>query len=104
MSEILTQNLAVIRQRWPALAARLEAEVADHLTVELIQGQEETLRVNDIQLTSRHGRFAEARLQAGSLPGCKRAACQAPARQRMFTGQGWATFPAYCLRRRTCNT
>ncbi|MBA1242128.1 motility associated factor glycosyltransferase family protein [Pseudomonas japonica] len=69
MSEILTQNLAVIRERWPALAARLEAEVADHLAVEVVQGQEETLRVNDIQLTSRHGRFAEARLQAASLPG-----------------------------------
>ena len=67
MDDVLTQNLRVIRERWPAVAARLEGEAIDGLVVEVVQGTEQTLRINDIQLTSRHGRLAEARLQAASL-------------------------------------
>lgn len=68
MTDLLTHNLAIIAQRWPALAQRLETQALDHLQVELVQGQVQTLRVNGIQLTSRHDPVAEAQVQAGSLP------------------------------------
>lgn len=68
MSEFLSGNMAVIGQRWPALAARLAAVVFDGLHVDLRQGRESTLLVEGVQLSSRHDRMGEARLQAASLP------------------------------------
>jgi hypothetical protein len=68
MTDTLTYNLAVIAQRWPLVAARLEAEPFEGLKAEWVQGRETTLRINGIQLTSRHDRLAEAHLQAASLP------------------------------------
>ncbi|MFS2199502.1 motility associated factor glycosyltransferase family protein [Pseudomonas sp. Pseusp3] len=67
MSECFEDNAQVIQRRWPSLYARLEME--DHLAieVELIEGRDSTLCVGGIQLTSRHDRLGEARLQAASL-------------------------------------
>ncbi|MDD1965685.1 DUF115 domain-containing protein [Pseudomonas putida] len=68
MSEIFQRNFAIIEQRWPQLAQRLSAEDADAVPAQLLEGQGSTLNIAGIQLTSRHDRVAEARLQAASLP------------------------------------
>jgi len=68
MSESFEQNLQAIGDRWPGLLARLLAEDSESLPVELVEGLGSTLSVGGIQLTSRHDRVAEARLQAASLP------------------------------------
>jgi len=68
MSESFEQNLQVIGDRWPGLLARLLVEDSESLPVELLEGLGSTLSVGGIQLTSRHDRVAEARLQAASLP------------------------------------
>ncbi|CAD5202233.1 motility associated factor glycosyltransferase family protein [Pseudomonas sp. FEN] len=67
MSENFEDNLQVIGARWPGLLARLLAEDSESLAVELVEGLGSTLSVGGIQLTSRHDRVAEARLQAASL-------------------------------------
>lgn len=66
--ERLRHHLALIEQRWPALAAILTEVQLGDLQVELCEGAGSTLLVNGIQLTSRHDRVAEANLQAKSLP------------------------------------
>ncbi|EJZ57182.1 hypothetical protein I1A_001497 [Pseudomonas fluorescens R124] len=68
MSEFFQANAEVIQQRWPALFARLVAEDSAVIDAELVQGLGSTLSVNGIQLTSRHDRVHEARVQAASLP------------------------------------
>ena len=70
MSDIFQANVAVIRARWPALLDRLRQEdlTALQADTDLVQGLEATLRIGGVQLTSRHGRASEAKLQAQSLP------------------------------------
>lgn len=68
MSEFFQANAQVIQQRWPALFARLVAEDSLAIQAELVQGLGSTLSVDGIQLTSRHDRIHEARVQAASLP------------------------------------
>ncbi|WP_313459883.1 6-hydroxymethylpterin diphosphokinase MptE-like protein [Pseudomonas sp.] len=68
MSEIFQANLQVLRQRWPALCERLQQEPSERLDVQRVEGLGSTLSVCNIQLSSRHDRLAEARLQAQSLP------------------------------------
>lgn len=68
MSDSFERNAQVIQARWPALLARLRAEDSQALQADLVQGQGSTLSIAGIQLTSRHDRTAEARLQAASLP------------------------------------
>jgi uncharacterized Rossmann fold enzyme len=68
MSEIFQRNFAIIEQRWPHVAQRLSNEDADAVPAQLLEGQGSTLSIAGIQLTSRHDRVAEARLQAASLP------------------------------------
>lgn len=68
MSESLQRNANVIQRRWPKLFRRLQAENRDALQVQRIEGLSSTLSIAGIQLTSRHDRIAEARLQAASLP------------------------------------
>lgn len=68
MSEILQRNLAAIERRWPDVARRLLAENTEAVPAQLLEGQGSTLSVNGVQLTSRHDRVAEARVQADSLP------------------------------------
>jgi hypothetical protein len=68
MSESFQRNAEVIQARWPALLARLMAEDSEALQADLVEGLGSTLSVAGIQLTSRHDRTREARLQADSLP------------------------------------
>jgi hypothetical protein len=67
MSEFFEHNVEIIQQRWPALAVRLLIEDASLLQADLVEGLGSTLSINGIQLTSRHDRSREARLQAESL-------------------------------------
>ncbi|OCR24696.1 motility accessory factor Maf-2 [Pseudomonas syringae] len=68
MTDSFERNAAVLQNRWPDVFARLLAEDDALLEVELVEGLQSTLSINGIQLTSRHDRIAEARLQAASLP------------------------------------
>lgn len=68
MSECFEDNARVIERRWPALLARLVLEDSAAVEAELTQGLGSTLSVGGIQLTSRHDRVHEARVQAASLP------------------------------------
>lgn len=68
MSEFFQRNAEVLQTRWPSLLERLQQEDGAALEVQLVEGLGSTLSVEGIQLTSRHDRIAEARLQAASLP------------------------------------
>ncbi|BDM63767.1 hypothetical protein NFHSH190041_12190 [Shewanella sp. NFH-SH190041] len=68
MSALLQQNLAVIAQRWPALATQLTATDIRHLAACMVQGHEQTISVNGLQLSSRHNRQAEAAMLCRHLP------------------------------------
>ena len=68
MSEFFEHNVDVIQRRWPMLSARLLVENTSLLQAELMEGLGSTLSIDGIQLTSRHDRVREARLQADSLP------------------------------------
>ncbi|MEB0045450.1 MULTISPECIES: motility associated factor glycosyltransferase family protein [unclassified Pseudomonas] len=68
MSESFEDNAQVLERRWPALRARLMLEDSSSVQAELLQGLGSTLSVGGIQLTSRHDRVREARVQAASLP------------------------------------
>jgi len=68
MSESFEHNAQVIQNRWPALLARLLDEDSQALQADLVEGLGSTLSIAGIQLTSRHDRTREARLQADSLP------------------------------------
>ncbi|CAI8739971.1 MAF_flag10 domain-containing protein [Pseudomonas sp. IT-347P] len=67
MSEFFQANAQVLQRRWPALFERLMAEDSAAVQAELVQGLGSTLSVNGVQLTSRHDRIHEARIQAASL-------------------------------------
>jgi hypothetical protein len=66
MSEWFEDNAQVIQRRWPALYTRLLMQEGA-VQVELLKGRDSTLSVDGIQLTSRHDRLREARVQAASL-------------------------------------
>jgi len=68
MTDSFERNAAVLQNRWPDVFARLQAEDDVSAQAELVEGLQSTLSLNGIQLTSRHDRIAEARLQAASLP------------------------------------
>lgn len=67
MSEFFQANAEVLQARWPALFERLQQQAGEPLEAELVEGLGSTLSISGIQLTSRHDRVAEARLQAASL-------------------------------------
>jgi len=68
MSDSNERNASVLERRWPTLHGRLMLEASGALQADLVEGLGSTLSINGIQLTSRHDRIAEARLQAASLP------------------------------------
>lgn len=68
MSDCFQQNADVLQSRWPNVLSRLMAEDFESVQAELLEGRSSTLSLHGIQLTSRHDRIAEARLQAQSLP------------------------------------
>lgn len=68
MTELFTTNLNIIAKRWPIVAAAIKSQSIDHLDAHLVQGQNQTISVNGIQLSSRHDRIAEAQLFISTLP------------------------------------
>ncbi|QAX84038.1 motility accessory factor Maf-2 [Pseudomonas sp. DTU12.3] len=68
MSGFFQANAEVLQRRWPALFERLLAEDSAAVAAQLVEGLGSTLSINGIQLTSRHDRLHEARIQAASLP------------------------------------
>ncbi|WP_277761180.1 6-hydroxymethylpterin diphosphokinase MptE-like protein [Pseudomonas sp. A34-9] len=68
MSEFFQANAEVLQRRWPALFERLMAEDSAAVPAQLVEGLGSTLSINGVQLTSRHDRLHEARIQASSLP------------------------------------
>ncbi|WP_428618810.1 6-hydroxymethylpterin diphosphokinase MptE-like protein, partial [Shewanella sp.] len=72
MTELFNANLNIISQRWPIIASALQHASFEHLDAALVTGQNQTISVNGIQLSSRHNRMAEARLFIEQLPNdCK---------------------------------
>jgi hypothetical protein len=67
MVDIYTTNLAVIQQRWPALKQFLEQQTTELLNVELVEGLSSTIKIDGIQLSSRHDRLKEAEQQVASI-------------------------------------
>ncbi|MGF6091337.1 motility associated factor glycosyltransferase family protein [Pseudomonas sp. 18173] len=91
MSECFEDNAQVIQRRWPSLYARLKTEDRLAIEVELVEGRDSTLCVGGIQLTSRHDRLREARLQAASL---------APDKPQLHVyGTGFGDLPSVLLER-----
>lgn len=82
-------NLAVVRRRWPQLAAALAQQA--ELGVELQSGYAPTLIVEGIQLTSNYDRLAEAEAQAAEV------ATEAPV--VMLYGLGLGELPRLLLAR-----
>ena len=90
MSEFFQANAEVLQRRWPALFERLMAEDSAAVQAELVQGLGSTLSVNGVQITSRHDRTHEARVQAASL---------ADKAQLHVYGTGLGDLPAVLLER-----
>ena len=67
MSEIYEINTAIIESRWPALSALLKQQDISQIQSELVDGLSSTLKINGIQLSSRHDRDREAEQQAASV-------------------------------------
>lgn len=67
MDQVFASNIGVIVQRWPKLAELLSAQDIESLPVDLRQGIESTLVIGGVQLSSRHDRAGEARLQTASV-------------------------------------
>lgn len=68
MTELFATNLSIIAKRWPIVAAAIKSQSIDQLDAHLVQGQNQTISVNGIQLSSRHDRIAEAQLFINTLP------------------------------------
>ncbi|HEX5791742.1 MAG TPA: 6-hydroxymethylpterin diphosphokinase MptE-like protein [Rheinheimera sp.] len=73
-NQCFEQNIAIIARRWPALLSCLQqaGEEQYRPDVQLAQGQDSTLLINGVQLTSRHNRAKEAQLQSAKLPAAAR--------------------------------
>ncbi len=63
MTDFYSKNIHVVTNRWPKLAALIDDSDPNSLKVNLVEGLNTTLSVNDIQLTSRHDREFESRVQ-----------------------------------------
>ncbi|WP_455925005.1 motility associated factor glycosyltransferase family protein [Pseudomonas putida] len=68
MTDIPQRNAQLLQARWPQLFDRLQLESPESVPAQLVEGLGSTLSIGGVQLTSRHDRTAEARLQAASLP------------------------------------
>ncbi|MCL1036467.1 DUF115 domain-containing protein [Shewanella submarina] len=68
MTDLLQLNLQVIQERWPDIAAQLQPLNIEELDAGLIEGLEQTIMVNGLQLSSRHARQREAELLCNTLP------------------------------------
>ena len=67
MSDLFAENMSMLGRRWPTLVGELAALPEDGIAAELVEGAQSTLRIAGIQLSSRHDRLAEARVQAAAV-------------------------------------
>lgn len=68
MTDLFTSNIAIIENRWPIVASAIKSQSTDNLDAHLVQGQNQTISVNGIQLSSSHDRMAEVNLNISQLP------------------------------------
>ncbi|VEF25292.1 Uncharacterized protein conserved in bacteria [Shewanella baltica] len=68
MTELFASNLNIIVKRWPIVAAAVKNQTINELDAHLVNGRNQTISVNGIQLSSRHDRLAEAQLFISTLP------------------------------------
>lgn len=68
MTELFLNNINIIQQRWPTLGLALNQQNIEQLDAQLVTGQNQTISVSGIQLSSRHDRLAEAQLLINSQP------------------------------------
>jgi hypothetical protein len=68
MSTLFETNMAVIQRRWPEIATQINAQDISQFDACLVEGQQQTISVKGIQLSSRHDRIAEAQLFIDTLP------------------------------------
>ncbi|TVL10547.1 hypothetical protein AYI82_05870 [Shewanella algae] len=68
MTELFAANLQIIQSRWPLAGAILKQQAPGSLDAALVTGQNQTISVDGIQLSSRHNRLAEAKLYIDTLP------------------------------------
>lgn len=68
MTELFASNLNIIVKRWPIVAAAVKSQTINELDAHLVNGRNQTISVNGIQLSSRHDRLAEAQLFISTLP------------------------------------
>ena len=69
--QLFELNLNVIRMRWPSLASTLLSSNPASFEVEVRNGKQATLVVNNLQLSSRHDPGKEAMAQARTIPSAK---------------------------------
>ena len=60
MTQLYTDNMALLAQRWPSLANHIDEQGIEDLNAQLTEGQSQTISINDIQLSSRHNALEEA--------------------------------------------
>lgn len=65
MNKVLIDNLTIIEKRWPIIKKLLDKATFDSLDVQVEQN---TLLINNIQLTSNYDRINEAKIQASLIP------------------------------------
>ncbi|MEL4429213.1 motility associated factor glycosyltransferase family protein [Shewanella mangrovisoli] len=68
MTNLFTSNIAIIEARWPKVASAIKNQSIAHLDAHLVQGKNQTISVDGIQLSSRHDRMAEVQLNISQLP------------------------------------
>nr|WP_320126421.1 6-hydroxymethylpterin diphosphokinase MptE-like protein [uncultured Shewanella sp.] len=68
MTKLFASNLNIIVKRWPIVAAAVKSQTINELDAHLVNGRNQTISVNGIQLSSRHDRIAEAQLFISTLP------------------------------------
>ena len=66
-STLFQTHADIISARWPALWLWLKKHDVESIQAEWVEGLQSTLRVEGVQLSSRHDRQAEAQLQASTL-------------------------------------
>lgn len=90
MPSFLSDNMTVVRHRWPMVANTLDASSGlDALVVQ--DGRQSTLLIDGIHLSSSYDRMAEAALQASLIP--------EEAVEAWVYGIGLGDLPRYLLRR-----
>lgn len=65
--EIYANNSRVIEQRWPQVWTQIAGQDISTIAVSLSEGLCNTVSIGDVQLSSRHDRIAESRLQAATV-------------------------------------